>query len=264
MMARTKSGDWRDWLTARPIAHRGLHDGNKAVIENSLAAAKAAMARNFAIECDVVLSRDDQVIVFHDFTLDRLTPGSGSVAEKTAAEIAALGFSGANGCPPTLEQFLATLEGQVPLVIELKSDFSGNTDLAVNTARIASQSGARVALKSFDPDMMAFLRAQQTPLGIDHIPLGMVAEARYDHTDYAKLRPDQRTALEQFLHWDRTRPDFLSWHVGDLPHATPNLMRTALNVPVMTWTVRTQEQKNTAMRWADQIVFEQTQGLKID
>ncbi len=59
----------------------------RGVMENTLAAAEAAVAENFAIECDVQLSRDEQVFVFHDDTLDRLTDATGALIEKSAAEI---------------------------------------------------------------------------------------------------------------------------------------------------------------------------------
>ena len=61
------------WLTATPIAHRGLHDRTKGLIENTCGAARAAIARGYAIECDVQLTADGKAIVFHDFELDRLT-----------------------------------------------------------------------------------------------------------------------------------------------------------------------------------------------
>ncbi|MBV9286237.1 MAG: glycerophosphodiester phosphodiesterase, partial [Hyphomicrobiales bacterium] len=76
-----------DWLIARPIAHRGLHDVDQGVIENTLAAAEAAIAHGFAIECDVQLSRDRELFVFHDFTLDRLTDTKGALIEMSAPAI---------------------------------------------------------------------------------------------------------------------------------------------------------------------------------
>ena len=54
------------WLTAQPIAHRGLHARAEGVIENTVGAAKAAMARGFAIECDVQLTRDLEAVVFRE------------------------------------------------------------------------------------------------------------------------------------------------------------------------------------------------------
>ena len=75
------------WLTERPIAHRGLHDSASGVIENTLRAAEAAIAGGFAIECDVQLSADGEVFVFHDETLDRLTDAPGPLSALSAAEI---------------------------------------------------------------------------------------------------------------------------------------------------------------------------------
>ncbi len=80
-----------DWIVATPIAHRGLHNAAQGVIENSTSAAQAAIARGFAIECDVQLTADGEAVVFHDFTLDRLTEAVGRVDAMTAAQLAACG-----------------------------------------------------------------------------------------------------------------------------------------------------------------------------
>ena len=77
-----------DWLTARPIAHRGLHDKAKGVIENTASAALAAIEGGYAIECDVQLTADGEAIVFHDFTLDRLTEAKGRLDAMNAASLA--------------------------------------------------------------------------------------------------------------------------------------------------------------------------------
>ena len=75
-----------DWLTARPVAHRGLHDIARGIVENMPAAAQAAVDGNFAIECDIQLSSDGEAMVHHDDALGRLTEGSGALLGKTAAE----------------------------------------------------------------------------------------------------------------------------------------------------------------------------------
>ena len=85
------------WLTQRPIAHRGLHDAVRGVIENTLGAAHAAMAAGFAIEFDIQMSLDGESIVFHDETLDRLTDASGPLSAMRAAEIAKVRIKGAGG-----------------------------------------------------------------------------------------------------------------------------------------------------------------------
>ena len=75
------------WLTARPIAHRGLHDAARGVVENTLPAFEAAVAGNYAIELDVQPSADGEAVVFHDETLDRLTEARGPVAALTTAAL---------------------------------------------------------------------------------------------------------------------------------------------------------------------------------
>jgi len=81
-----------DWLTARPVAHRGLHDAARGVIENMPGAAKAAVAGNFSIECDIQLTSDGEAMVHHDDALGRLTEDSGALLDKTAAELRAVKF----------------------------------------------------------------------------------------------------------------------------------------------------------------------------
>src|SRR5690242_20769615 len=80
------------WLTARPVAHRGLHDAARGIIENMPGAAKAAVAGNFGIECDIQLTSDGEAMVHHDDELGRLTEGSGALLTKTKAELQAIRF----------------------------------------------------------------------------------------------------------------------------------------------------------------------------
>lgn len=249
------------WLTARPIAHRGLHDAAGGVAENTVAAALAAADRGCALECDVQLTGDGEAIVFHDFTLDRLTEGKGNVRDTSAAAMAALPMRAGVERVPTLRTFLAAVGARTPVVIELKSMFDGDMRLAQRVAEVVRGIDTPVAIKSFDPDVMAWLRAHAHESGIGHVPLGIVAEAHYLHAFWDLLTPDRRRQLMHFLHWQDTRPDFLSWHVDDLPHAVPYLLRACTGVPVMAWTVRTLAQRDNALRWADQIVFENADQL---
>src|SRR5256885_6742074 len=87
-----KRGTSLDWLITRPVAHRGLHDSPAGVIENTPSAFAAAVAGNYAIECDLQLSADDDAMVFHDDTLERLTRGSGRVDAMPAAALKRVSF----------------------------------------------------------------------------------------------------------------------------------------------------------------------------
>ncbi|MGD1038582.1 MAG: glycerophosphodiester phosphodiesterase family protein [Roseiarcus sp.] len=240
------------WLVARPIAHRGLHDAGEGVVENTLGAAEAAIRAGFAIECDAQLSRDGEAVVFHDARLERLTRARGALIEKTVAEIQAAPFRRCDERVPTLPQLLARIAGRTPLICELKSRFDGDMRLAERVAEVAREYDGPLAFKSFDPAPIAHLRARHGEIG----PLGMVAQASYRGWNWRGLSAAQKEACAAFLHYPETRPDFLSWSVDDLPHATPFLLRELKRLPVMVWTVRTPEQRRTASRWADQIVFE--------
>lgn len=239
------------WLTARPIAHRGLHHGVQNVMENSIAAARGAMARDYAIECDVQLSFDGEAMVFHDDKLDRLTEAQGRVDARDAADLQRLPYRYGEGAIPTLATFFDEIAGRTPLIIEIKSHFDGDLRLAERTAALACDYNGPVAIKSFDPAVIAHLRAAHCPL-----PLGIVAEASYDYGEWSSLSEEMRRSLAAFSHYRDTRPDFLSYCVDDLPHAAATLCRDGLKMPVMTWTVRTAEQRITASRFADQMVFE--------
>ena len=244
------------WLTARPIAHRGLHARENGIIENTLSAAQAAIERGFSVECDVQPTGDGEAVVFHDFTVDRLTAGRGDVAKKSAADLSAIPLKDTADRIPTLDAFLETIAGRMPLIIEIKSRYDGDWRLAERVAAIIGDYDGPVALKSFDPFVIAHLRENAERLGTNRRPLGIVAEARYDHGEESRLPQTVRDGLTAFLHYPQTRPDFLSWRVDDLPHAIPFLLRSQLDTPVIAWTVRRDEQRERAAQWADQIVFE--------
>src|ERR1043166_24447 len=124
-----------DWLTARPVAHRGLHDEARGIIENMPAAAAAAIAGNFAIECDIQLSADGEAMVHHDGALGRLTEGSGALSGKTAAELKQVAFRATAERMLTLGELCALIAGRVPLLIGVKSRFDGDPKLVARTDR---------------------------------------------------------------------------------------------------------------------------------
>ena len=226
------------------------------VIENSLAAARAAIARGYAIECDVQRTKDGAVVVFHDDRLERLTDRTGRVCEYTASELTRMTLRGSTETIPLFADFLGDVGGLVPLVIEIKSDFDGDMRATRGVAEVLANYAGPAVIESFDPDPIAYLREHAATLGLTHTPLGIVGEARYDEGEWRALPDAKRAEMTHFLHYPRTRPDFLSWSVADFPHAIPALLRAGLNLPVTTWTVRSESQAAFAQQWADQIVFE--------
>jgi len=246
------------WLTQRPIAHRGLHDAAQGVIENTLGAALAAIDAGFAIECDVQMSADGGIFVFHDDALDRLTDRKGALIEKNAAEIAEARIRGSGEPPPTFAGFLGLVAGRTPVICELKSKFDGDWRIGDRIAALAAAYDGPLAFKSFDPTLVAYLRLRWPRLGPPErpCPVGIVAEASYDGPAWRSLTEEQKRECESFDHRGCSEPDFLSWNVDDLPHKTPFFEKEFYHLPVMAWTVRSAAQREAARKWADQIVFE--------
>lgn len=237
------------WLTERPIAHRGLH-GN-GLVENSLAAAEAAAAAGYAIEVDLQLTRDGEVVVFHDSELDRLTAENGKLAEKTAAELSAIRLKDSDETIPSLAALLGVVRGRTPLVLELKSRWDNDMRLVERVTEQLRDYAGPVAAMSFDPDMVVALRKSAPGL-----PRGIVAERWYKHPSWNFLSADQRRRLGMLMHLLQTKPHFIAYAQFDLPAAAPLLARSVLGMKLLTWTVRTEKEREKAERWAQQIIFE--------
>jgi glycerophosphoryl diester phosphodiesterase len=240
-----------DWLTARPVAHRGLHDRERGIIENMPGAAQAAIAGRFGIECDIQLTADGEAMVHHDDELGRLTEASGALREKTAAELKAVKFKDTDERMMSLADLCTLVAGRVPLVIEVKSHFDGDRRLVKRMAEVlASYSGPAVGM-SFDPDQVQALREIMPAL-----PRGIVAESSYDAADWPEATPAQRQGMTHLRHAFRTRPHFVAYWVDELPAVAPWIARNLFGLPLLTWTVRTPEQRARAARYADQMIFE--------
>jgi glycerophosphoryl diester phosphodiesterase len=238
-----------DWLTARPLAHRGLHDAAAGVIENTASAFAAAIAGGYGIECDLQISADGEAIVHHDDALGRLTEGSGRLAEMSAADIRQVRFKASADHILTLGELCELVDGRAALALELKSRFDGGRRLAQRTADVLASYGGPAAVMSFDPALVAAVR------GIaPRLPRGIVAQRHYD--DWPGLPPALRRRMTYLLHLPHTRPHFIAYAIKDLPALAPLIARIVFRLPLLTWTVRSQDERAQAARWADQMIFE--------
>jgi glycerophosphoryl diester phosphodiesterase len=240
-----------DWLTARPVAHRGLHDRARGIIENMPGAAEAAISGNFGIECDIQLTADGEAMVHHDDALGRLTEGTGPLLGMTAAELKAVKFKDTSERMMSLADLCALVSGRVPLVIEVKSHFDGDRKLVTRMAEVlASYAGPAVGM-SFDPDQVMALREMMPAR-----PRGIVAERTYEEADWPEATPAQRKGMLHLRHAFHTRPHFVAYWIDELPAPAPWIARNIFGLPLLTWTVRTPEQRERAARYADQMIFE--------
>jgi len=237
------------WLVARPIAHRGLHDITDGRLENTTAAFKAAMASHYAIECDLQLSADGEAMVFHDNRLDRLTMARGPMSKLTAAELQRLDLRGSKERIPILAELLHAVDGQVPLMIEVKSQWNGNTALVQRSLDVLKDYAGRFALMSFDPDLVEAIRHQAPEAA-----RGIVAD-RVTHRSWNRIPLSRRLELRHFLHVERSLPHFVSFEASGLPWPPVTKLRAA-GLPVIAWTVRSSTEAISVQRYCDQITFE--------
>ncbi len=177
-----------------------------------------------------------------------------------APAIAKVRIRGTDEPPPAFTAFLAAVGGRTPIICELKSRFDGDWRIADRATALAAAYDGPLAFKSFDHDLVAYLRLRHphmAPPG-GPCPIGLLAQACYDGPDWAFLSADRKRDWTDFDHFDLARPDFLSWNVDDLPHKIPFLIKELTGAPVMAWTVRTVRQREAAHRWADQMVLDVT------
>ena len=112
----------KNFLTRNLIAHRGLHDINNGIVENSLEAFDLAVQKKYIIELDVQILKDNNIVVFHDNNLHRLTGVNKNISEVTYEEIKDLKLRNTNSYIPKLEEVLNFINGRVPILIEIKNN----------------------------------------------------------------------------------------------------------------------------------------------
>jgi glycerophosphoryl diester phosphodiesterase len=228
-----------EWLKKQPIAHRGLHDLNKERWENTLAAFDAAAKAGFAIECDVHLTKDGGVIVFHDDDLKRLTGREGRISDLTLAEATELHIGGTADRAPTLKQMLDLVAGRVPVVIELKGIEGRDDGLVAAVAKELASYKGEAAIMSFDHHLVR-LFASDAP----GTPGGLTAEGT--------RTKDFEAHFSMLAH----QISFVSYNVHHLPNPFVSFVREKLALPVISWTVRDAEMKKHSDLNVDQITFE--------
>lgn len=240
----------------RPIAHRGLHAPSRGIVENTLPAFAAAANRGYGIECDLRPAADGLPIVFHDETLDRLVEGTGRVAGLTAPDLRRLRYRAAATHVATFAELLELVAGRVPLLVEIKSEWQPPDGAFLRrVAGLAQGYRGPLALMSFDPAVMTAM-AGLAPA----VPRGMVSgiygRAPGDDWWQDTLDAERAFRLSHLLESAAMRPSFHAYHVAALPTPVTRYVREVQRLPLFTWTVRSEADRQTAAHWADAPIFE--------
>lgn len=226
------------WLTERPVAHRGYHDMNKEVWENTLSAFGRAIEAGFAIECDLHYASDAVPVVFHDDDLQRVCNLPAQLRDRTSAELGLLSVGGTKDKIPTLKQLLRLCDGKVPLVLELKGREGDDEGFAESVLEVLEGYKGHVALMSFDHWLLKDLKELEAPY-----PIGLTADGNEPETFF---KHDE--AMQLGL-------DFISYFYGHLPNPFITAQRQR-GIPVITWTVRDEAARKHTFANADQMTFE--------
>jgi glycerophosphoryl diester phosphodiesterase len=240
-----------DWLTARPIAHRALHDPARGLIENTAGAVRAAIAAGYGIEVDVQLSGDGEAMVYHDDALGRLTEGEARLDRLSAAELKSVRFRDSDEHMLTLAGLCDLVAGRTTILIELKSRFDGDVRLGHRVADVLAVYGGPAAPMSFDPWQVRALR-HKAP----HLACGIIA-AKYRPHPYWDLMPAwMRLGMGYLLTGLVAQTQFIAYAAADLPALAPAFARRVIGLPLLAWTIRNEAERARAARFADQIIFE--------
>ena len=136
-------------------AHRGVH--GKGVPENSLAAFELACKSGYGIELDVQLSADGEVMVFHDYTLNRMTGIDKKLCELDAKSLCEISLLSTDQKIPTFREVLAKIDGRVPVLVELKGE-NFDTSLCPKVAEILNEYKGKYCIESFNPLLVRQMR----------------------------------------------------------------------------------------------------------
>jgi len=234
-----------DWM-ADAFAHRGLH--GPGIPENTLAAFEAAIAGGYGIELDVGLCAGDEAVVFHDSTLRRLAGRDTALAALTADQLADVRLLGGDQTIQRLSTVLDAIADRAPVLVEIKSPEAFGHRLEAAVGRVLSGYEGRAAVMSWNVRSMVWMRRY-----FPAIPRGLVVTSFRGGLSFssnplllmATLLPSAR----------RTGASFLAHDIRHLPSRLSRRFRRE-GKPVLTWTVRTQEQLARALAHADAPIFE--------
>ncbi len=233
------------WLTATPVAHRGLHSGDTRVPENSLAAFTAAAEAGFAIELDVRMTADGELVVLHDENLERMTGDSRDVSSVTLGKLKRLRLLGGTESIPTLSEVFAVVGGRVPIFVEIKNRESpGALEDAV--AREVSAQTGRAAVLSFNPLSLGRI-AKSAP----DVPRGQLTGTFQGES---LSFPKKLVLSGMLMNW-KSRPDFVVDELEALPSFAAWLQRRQRR-PIVVWTATTHEEYERAEALGDNVIFE--------
>lgn len=220
-------------------AHRGLH--GEGVPENSMAAFRAALEAGYGIELDVHLLKDGTLAVMHDSALKRTTGCNGNIEDLTAGQLKDYHLQGTGETIPLFQDVLELYAGKAPLIIELKAA-GGNHDALTKAAcdMMASYNGV-YCVESFDPRCVLWLRKNRPDIIRGQLSENFLATG-------SNMPWLLKFAMTYNLCNFATQPDFVAYKFCDRNTFSNTLTRKFWNVQGVSWTLRSKEDYNEAVK----------------
>ena len=226
-------------------AHRGLHTEDQQVPENSLPAFAAARKEGYGVELDVHLSKDEQVVVFHDDDLKRVCGVDKPVKSLDWQELSALSLFGAKECIPLLSDVLKVLD-DTPVIVELKSAGANNAKLCKKTLDILRAEGRQWCVESFDPRVVAWFRK--------NAPDVLRGQLSCPPREFDTISKPKAFLLGNLLMNFMSRPHFIAYNTDPRPF-TVWLCRVMKPINVI-WTVSPENDIDRCEKENDTVIFE--------
>ena len=233
-------------MPGKYYAHRGLHDNDKEAPENTMAAFQNAVEQGYGIELDVQLTKDEQVVVCHDYHLRRICGVDREVDSLTYEELQQYTIYNSEERIPLFKEVLKLVDGQVPLIVELKVKNIHST-IAQKTDEILQSYAGVYCIESFHPAGLIWYR-QNHP----DVCRGQLATRDAVEGDNGPINFILRHLLLNFL----TAPDFIAYDIRHKEEITKNICRQLFRCPSFAWTVRSEKELKEAEKYFDYIIFE--------
>lgn len=228
------SADRSDWLTSSWIAHRGLH--NEMTPENTIAAFKGAIEKGYPIELDVTLTKDQQVVVFHDKKLKRLFGIDAYLQDMTYQELAKLEFPDSGERIPLFSEVLSVIDGRVPLLVEIKNEGAVGELERLVYKDLKDYSG-QYAIQSFNPYSVKWFRVNAPDVLRGQLSGSfIVSDYDFEYGGTTRLPWYKRFVLSNMLMNFESRPNFIAYEIDNDGYKAFKGLRKP-GVPVLGWTI---------------------------
>ena len=220
-----------------------------AAVTARIASTRAAVEHGFAIECDLQLTADGKAVVFHDDSVDRVLDGKGAVRSLSVAQIQKMRFRGGKDRVQRLEELLEQVNGRQTLLIEIKSLWDDDFTLTHYVLDVLSNYRGPFAIMSFDENIISYA-AERFPNIVRGLTADRCTDPWYDFMPVAR-----RLERQNFSNIPQSRPHFISFNFLDLPFQPLGEIRRR-GFPILSWTIENPANAAQALRYSDQITFE--------